>query len=129
MTAEKVSPKRRIIKKSETIREKAEKKAIESNRPPRRIHTTRRRASIPFQKAGNALAKLGKFKPLRIVGLVLFPPYFRNSWKELLQVTWPKLRVSIRLTFAVISFATVFGILVALLDFGLDKLFKQVLLK
>lgn len=129
MTAEKASPKRRIIKKSETIREKTEKKAIESNKAPRRIHVTRRKASVPFRKVGSALAKLGKFKPLRIIGLILVPPYFRNSWKELLQVTWPKIRVSIRLTFAVISFATVFGILIAILDFGLDKLFKQVLLK
>ncbi|HEX8762654.1 MAG TPA: preprotein translocase subunit SecE, partial [Candidatus Saccharimonadales bacterium] len=83
----------------------------------------------PFRAAGKGVRKLGKFKPFRIIGLILVPPYFRNSWKELRQVTWPTFPVSLRLTFAVIIFAVVFGLFVALLDFGLGKLFKQVLLK
>ncbi|HET8670873.1 MAG TPA: preprotein translocase subunit SecE, partial [Candidatus Saccharimonadales bacterium] len=73
--------------------------------------------------------KLGTFKPFRILGLILVPPYFRNSWKELRQVTWPRFKDSLRLTFAVFAFAAVFGALVALLDYGLDKVFKEVLLK
>lgn len=90
---------------------------------------TKRQAGAPFRAAGRAGKKLGKFKPFRILGFILVPPYFRNSWKELRQVTWPTFRVSLRLSFAVIVFAIVFGCLVALLDYGLDKLFKQVLLK
>jgi preprotein translocase SecE subunit len=120
--------KRRIVKKAETVREKAEK-AAESSNQPRRLHATKRRASAPFRAAGKGLAKLGKFKPFRIIGLILVPPYFRNSWRELRQVTWLKPKESFRLTYAVIAFAAIFGALVALLDFGLDKVFKEVLLK
>lgn len=120
--------KRRVIKKTESVREKAEK-AIESGKQPRRLHTTKRRVAAPFQFIGRIFGKLGKFKPFRIIGYILVPPYLRNSWKELRQVTWTKRKDSFRLTFAVIIFAVVFGCLVAALDFGLDKLFKEVLLK
>jgi preprotein translocase SecE subunit len=120
--------KRRPVKKVETVREKAEK-ATEDSQQPRRLHTTKRRVGAPFRAVGKGGKKLGKFKPFRILGFIIVPPYFRNSWKELRQVTWPSFRVAIRLTFAVIVFAVVFGGLIALLDFGLDKIFKQVLLK
>lgn len=120
--------KRRLVKKAETVREKAQK-AAESSSQPRRLHATRRKAGAPFRAAGKGAKRLGKFKPFRIIGFILVPPYFRNSWKELRQVTWPTFPVSLRLTFAVIIFAVVFGLFVALLDFGLGKLFKQVLLK
>ncbi len=120
--------KRRIVKKPETIREKAEK-AVETSKQPRRLHTTKRRASAPFRVAGRLLGKLGKIKIFRIIGLILVPPYFRNSWRELRQVTWLKPKESFRLTYAVIAFAALFGTAVAILDYGLDKIFKQVLLK
>ncbi|HEU4914227.1 MAG TPA: preprotein translocase subunit SecE [Candidatus Saccharimonadales bacterium] len=120
--------KRRIVKKAETVREKAEK-ATESSKQPRRLQATKRRAGAPFRVLGKVLAKLGKFKPFRIIGLILVPPYIRNSWRELRQVTWLKPKESFRLTYAVIAFAAIFGALVALLDFGLDKVFKEVLLK
>ena len=126
--AEETKSKRRLVKKAETVREKAEK-AAEDSQQPRRLHATKRRAGAPFRAIGAGGKKLGKFKPFRILGLIIVPPYFRNSWKELRQVTWPKFPVSLRLTFAVIVFAIVFGCLVAALDYGLDKLFKQVLLK
>ena len=121
-------PKRRIVKKAETVREKAEK-AVESSKKPRRLQATKHQAGAPVSATRRGLGKLGKFKPFRIIGLILVPPYFRNSWKELKQVTWPKRRESFRLMFAVIVFAVVFGGLVAALDFGLDKVFREVLLK
>ena len=126
--AESAKPKRRVVKQAETVREKAEK-ATEQGKQPRRLNATRTKVGAPFRAAGRGLKKAGKVKPLRILGFIIVPPYFRNSWKELRQVTWPKFGVSARLTFAVIAFAVVFGALVALLDFGLDKVFKQVLLK
>ena len=43
-------------------------------------------------------------------------------------VTWPSGKQTRALTFAVIVFSIVFGALVALVDFGLDKLFKKVIL-
>jgi preprotein translocase SecE subunit len=47
---------------------------------------------------------------------------------ELRQVTWPDRKQSRQLTLAVVMFATVFGIVVAILDYGLDKAFKKVFL-
>jgi len=122
------TPKRRTAKKAETVREKTEK-AAENSKKPRRLQATTHKAGAPVRATRKGLGKLGKFKPLRIIGLILVPPYFRNSWKELKQVTWPKRRESFRLMFAVVAFAAVFGSLVAALDFGLDKVFKEVLLK
>jgi preprotein translocase SecE subunit len=121
-------PKRRLVKKVETVREKAEK-ATESSAKPRRLQKTTSRIGAPFRPVGRGLKRVGSFKPVRILGFILVPPYFRNSWKELRQVTWPKFKESQRLTSAVIVFATVFGVAVALVDFALDKLFKGVLLK
>lgn len=121
--------KRRLIKKVETVREKAEKASSPISTEPRRLQKTSRKVSAPFRATGRGLKKAGRLKPFRILGFIIVPPYFRNSWKELKQVTWPPFKVSLRLTFAVIIFALVFGALVALLDFGLDKLFREVLLK
>jgi preprotein translocase SecE subunit len=68
-------------------------------------------------------------KPVRFIGLIVLPRYIRNSWIELKQVTWPDWKTSRKLTSAVIIFALIFGITVAIVDFLLDKLFKNVLLK
>jgi preprotein translocase SecE subunit len=125
---ESAKPKRRLVKKAETVREKAEK-AQGDSKQPRRLHATKRRVSAPFRTVGRGAKKLGKFKAFRIIGLILVPPYFRNSWRELRQVTWLKPKESFRLTYAVLAFAIVFGVVVALLDYVLDKLFKEVLLK
>jgi preprotein translocase SecE subunit len=122
-------PKRRLVKKAETVREKVEKTTSDATREPRRISKTTRRISAPFRAVGRGLARLGRLKPFRIIGLILVPPYFRNSWKELRQVTWPKFKDSLRLTTAVVIFASVFGVFIAVLDFGLEKLFREVILK
>jgi preprotein translocase SecE subunit len=83
--------------------------------------------------AGLSIWQASWFRPFRFVGrwigLILWPPYFRNSARELMLVTWPSFRQTWRLTFAVLSFAAVFGLLIAGVDYGLDKLFKEVLLK
>lgn len=126
--AETAKPKRRLVKKAETVREKAEK-AQEDSKQPRRLHATKRRVTAPFRPVGRLAKKLGKFKVFRIIGLIIVPPYFRNSWRELRQVTWLKPKESWRLTYAVFAFAAIFGTLVALLDYGLDKIFKEVLIK
>lgn len=135
MAEDTAKPKRRLVKQTETVREKAEKAtSAAQNTEPRRLHKTTRRAAAPFRAVGRGAAKvgqtkIGRVKPFRILGFILVPPYFRNSWKELRQVTWPKFKESLRLTSAVIVFAVVFGAVVALLDFVLDKVFREVLLK
>lgn len=86
-------------------------------------------------KVGAFFRRIGSltlWKPVRVAGRFvkrfLIPPYFKNSWRELKMVTWPSRQQTRQLTFAVILFSIVFGILVALVDFGLDKLFKKVIL-
>lgn len=124
------SKSRRLGKKVETVRERADKAVQkQDNAQPRRLRTTGRRVTAPFRFVGRQLAKLGRIKLFRIIGYIIVPPYFRNSWKELRQVTWPTFKMSVRLTTAVFLFALTFGLLIAVTDFGLDKLFKQVLLK
>lgn len=83
----------------------------------------------PLKQIGHGLRWFFKLKPVRFVGRVLGFTYIRNSWQELRHVTWPTWRESRRLTVAVIVFSVIFGALVALADYGLDKLFKEFLLK
>lgn len=126
------SKNRRIRPATETVREKTAKSAEKADTPTKRSLIWRG-FTAPFRFIGRGLAKigrtLGKFKFFRVLGRILVPYYFRNSWKELRLVTWPNGKLTRQLTLAVMLFAIVFGAFVALLDFGLDKLFKEVLLK
>lgn len=119
---EPAKPKRRLRPKSETVREKVQKSAsaAASEPKPRRLHKTTRWATAPLRSLGRIFKKVGRF---------IIPPYFRNSWVELRQVTWPKGKTAWQLTLAVIVFAIVFALLIALADHILDKIFKEVLLK
>lgn len=91
-----------------------------------------------FKLIGRALKPLSfllipfKTKPFRMVGNVLFKvfliDYLRSSFKELKEVNWPNRRETIRLTTAVILFAIVFGIMIAVVDWGFDKLVRKVFL-
>ena len=118
--AEEPATTKRRIKKVETLREEAEKAAENDSKQPRRLREKTRRLRKPLRIIS---------KPFRFIGRFIIPPYFRNSWRELRQVTWPKFGESLRLTFAVIFFAIIFGVLIAVLDFGLDKLFREVFVR
>jgi len=123
-------PKRRMIKQVETIREKTEKSARPAKVKKQGVlRLTLGYIAAPFVWIGRRLAKVGRLKPFRIIGYILWPKYFRNSWKELRLVTWTTRRETWQLTLAVIIFSVVFGVIIAIVDFGLDKAFKQVLLK
>jgi preprotein translocase subunit SecE len=120
----------RVVKKAETIREMTDKNSKELEaKAPGAIRLTFRYIGTPFRYIGRGIAKVGHKQPFKFIGHLLWPAYFRNSWKELKQVTWPTRRESAQLTTAVIIFATIFGVMIAIVDFGLDRLFKQVLLK
>lgn len=131
--------KKRIVKNPETFRERAIKAAEVGDKPKRgtRVKSVSSKVTKPvtrpIAKAVRVIFYRKPFtwlrRPLRIVGKVLLPPYVRKSWKELRLVTWPSWKESRDLTFAVIVFATTFGVIIALVDFGLDKLFRNVLLK
>lgn len=120
MADEQPTEKKRVLRqKSETVREKVEKSSAAEPKP-RRLRETTNKVGAPLKAAGKPIAKVGRY---------VVPPYFRNSWVELRQVTWPKRKEAWQLTLAVIIFAIVFGAIVAVVDYGLDKIFKQVLIK
>jgi preprotein translocase SecE subunit len=131
--AEEAEPKkkRRLKQAPQTIRERAEQVQAKADAPKKSGRVKQVFAAIfkPLAPVGRFFTWLGHFRVMRWIGLVLFPPYFRNSWKELKQVTWPSWKESYRLTSAVLIFAIVFGLLVAITDYGLDKVFKKVILK
>src|ERR1700724_3520274 len=81
-------------------------------------------ASISLlQRVGIGRALRPITRPLAAIGRRIVPPYFRTSWHEPRQVPWPNHKQTRQLTSAVIIFAVVFGVLVAVFDYGLDKLF------
>jgi preprotein translocase SecE subunit len=123
------------IRKAPSMREHAEaQRAKTEEEKPRRIAKVRgaaakplRRVRIPSNPATRLLAKIGR--GIKKVLSWLVPRYFVNSWREVRQVSWPNRRETWRLTAAVFIFAIVFGSLVALVDKGLDEIFKKVILK
>ena len=137
---EKKVKKTRRVKNPETFREKAIKAASEESKESKlktQFQSQKNRITTPLKKLFSKFAsiklvkKIWKIinKPLRIIGLVVLPKYIRNSWKELKLVTWPNWKTSRKLTIAVIIFAIVFGVTVAIVDFLLNKLFRDILLK
>jgi preprotein translocase SecE subunit len=133
-----IKPKRRV-KNPETFRERAIKASIITDKQPRSQKVKNGIGSVfmpvlrPLSRFFSKLFNIQPFKFFRKVAywvsLIIIPRYLRNSWKELKFVTWPTLKQSRQLTFAVLVFAIIFGGSVALVDLGLDKLFKNILLK
>ncbi len=121
-------PKRRVVKNPETFRERAVKAGEASGKPGSRARAADTGSKV-FGPIATPFRRVFQLKPFRIIGKVLLPAYFRNSWHELRQVTWPSWKQSRQLTFAVLIFAIVFGALIATVDYGLDKLFRNILLK
>lgn len=126
-------PKRRLRVggASETVRERTEKLQNQAAAPkkPSLVRAFFGGFFAPLRWLGRQIAKLGRFRVFRWISYVLLPPYIRNSWRELRLVTWPNRRQSWALVNAVIIFSVVFGILVAVVDYGLDKLFKEFIIK
>ena len=136
MAESKDSPKStRKVKNPETFRQRAIK-AGEQNQQPGRRSRLRSAAGKPVRPVVAGVKKFSRLKPvrlatapLRFVGRFLFPKYFRESYRELKLVKWPDRKTSRDLTFAVLIFAFIFAVIVSIIDYGLDKLFKEVLLK
>lgn len=132
-------PKKRRVKNPESFRERALKAAQDNQQPKRRARLKRTGAKAiqpvvapagrTFRKAADLKPLRWLRKPLRFIGKIIVPVYFRQSWQELRQVTWPNWKQSRQLTYAVLVFAVLFGAAVALVDWGLDKLFRDILLK
>jgi preprotein translocase SecE subunit len=130
---------KRRVKNPETFRERAIKAAVETDKPGKRSvlkQTSGRFIKPVTQPAGQAARSVVGWRPVqllsrpfRFIGRIIFPAYFRNSWQELRLVSWPSWQESRRLTYAVLIFAVIFGATIALVDYGLDKIFRSVLLK
>lgn len=58
-----------------------------------------------------------------------FRGYFVNSWKELRQVTWPDRKTAWKLTFTVFLFSVLFAAFTSGLDYGFERLAKEIFLK
>ncbi len=83
----------------------------------------------PLKQIGHLLRWVANMRVVKFIAKITGIRYVVRSWRELKLVTWPKFRDSLRLVSAVLIFSVVFGLFVAVLDYGLDKLFKQVILK
>lgn len=135
MAVEKKKPR---VRKIETVRDRNEKASAKAaaqankvkNRPVRKVA---RAIGKPLKKPASAVARPFKVRPVRFVfrwlGRILVPLYFRNSYKELRQVSWPGRRETWKLTFAVLIFATVFGLMIFVVDLGMDKIIKRIVLR
>jgi preprotein translocase SecE subunit len=123
---------KRHVKNPETFRERALKASEAADKPRQgaKLKQAGNRVTGPiFTPVKAFFGRLGAFKPFRIIGRLIFPAYFRQSWQELRLVTWPSWAESRRLTYAVLVFAVIFGGIIAGVDYGLDKIFRHVLLK
>lgn len=100
----------------------------------RQVKVATQASKLDTKKPGSkGLKNLSKivllpFKALKIFKYII-PPYFKNAWKELRLVKWPSRKETWQLTLAVFAFAIVFGVLITVVDKGLDVIFKRILLK
>jgi len=116
-------------KQPESVRERAERAIAEANKPKRSEvnagkQSRSKKLKIAKKKDKKAKAKKDK-KPRRFH---IIPKFIREAFKEIKLVTWPDARTTFKLTTAVIIFATVFSIMVSLVDYGFGKIFKKVFL-
>lgn len=128
-------------KRTQTVRERTQVTSA-AEAKPRHLRRTARTATRPIRAAGRGVKKVArplapiakpfKTRPMRFTGrvlaTVLLIRYIRNSWRELRQVSWPGRKETFKLTIAVFAFAVIFGLTIAVVDYGLDKLFRKVLL-
>ena len=135
MSENKLSSKKRQLKKQPSVREKAAKASQPKNRR-RILHSGRTKIAKPFK----SIAKTGRKEyylpmPDHKVGRFLnkkrhfIPTFFTGAWAELKLVVWPKRKETIKLTFSVFMFAIFFMIIISAADSVLDKVFKQLILK
>lgn len=125
--------KAKIVKKKSTMRESAAKTRASAGKTKRV-----RKAAQAATKSGSALGRIltAEYHVLPRKSEESFfhksrkitPVYFRNSAKEVSMVTWPARKETWRLVFAVFLFAITMGTLIAVLDYGLEKILREVIL-
>ncbi len=129
-------PKVVVRRRKESVRERAEKVSARSSLEPRRRRVASA-AAKPVRGAHRVLKR--QFHPIKLpnnkVGRHLtksrswVPGFLGGAWQELKKVTWLKPKQALSLSFAVVLFSTVIAGFVRALDYGLEKLFREVFLK
>jgi preprotein translocase SecE subunit len=120
-------------KPKSSMRDSAAKSRAKADKP-KRVRKAAGAAKKPVSKVGELLTKDyhvvepktdDKFftKSRKIT-----PSYFRKAWAELRQVTWPGRKMTWKLVFAVFVFSIILGLYIAVLDYGLEKLLREVIL-
>ena len=126
----------RVGRRKPTVREQADKKAKRAaapklrSKPKQLLAKPAGRLKSFLNQSLNAKTdqpddKLGRFM---LKDRSLIPSYVKGAASELKQTVWPSLPVALRLTVAVYIFAVIFALLVAGLDWVLDKIFEEVVL-
>ncbi len=132
VTEEPTRPKRRLKTAPQSLREQSEIATAKAGKAGRRgiVSTV---LGAPFRLIARIFrplfSYLNKYKFFRVIGYIFVPPYFRSAWRELRLVVWPNFRQTRDLTFAVLVFSIIFGVFVAIIDWGLDKVFRKVFLQ
>jgi preprotein translocase SecE subunit len=123
-----------VVKKQTTsMRDSAAKSRAKSDKP-KRVRKAADAAKKPVGKVGTALTKEYHLIPQKEGGSFftksrkLTPGFFRSAWAELRQVTWPGRKETWRLVFAVFVFAIILGTVIAVLDYFLEKILREVIL-
>ena len=126
---------RKRLVKPESMREKSAK-AVSRSEKPRRLKSTASAVRKPFTAARRIAKKEYYVVTPREAGFKGFltkkrrwtPGYFLAAFRELRLVTWPGRKEAWKLVISVFLFSIVFGSVIAIVDYGLDKLFKAAFL-
>lgn len=116
-----------------SIRER-NRKAAESKEKPKRIRKAAVQAKKPVTGAAKVLTTEFHLLPRKndsgffTRSRKVTPKYFADSAQELKYVTWPGRKETWKLVFAVFVFALTLGVFIAVLDFGLSRLFRNIIL-
>jgi len=116
------------VRKTETVRELTEKQTKKAEMAQT---SEKGKARKQAKKAASKFSFLlwpFRLRPVRFLGRILVPKYFRDSFREIKLVTWPSRRETWSLTFAVLMFAVAFGVFITLIDIIFDKVIKRIVL-
>jgi preprotein translocase subunit SecE len=123
----------KLRKPSSSMRESAAQSRARAEKP-KRVRKAASAAKKPVSSLGAILTK--EYHLIEPKDQTKFftksrsitPRFLSSAWSEMRQVTWPKRKETWRLVFAVFVFAITLGVLIAVLDYGLEKLLREVIL-
>lgn len=121
-----------VVTKKATKRESDAKSRAKASKP-KRVRKATDAAKKPVAAALSALTDQYHLTDPKKTGFLhktrsITPRYFRDSWREVLMVTWPGRKETWRLVFAVFIFAIIMGTGIAALDYGLEKAMRAIIL-